>query len=538
MTGNFDRYAADYYPYRDDAAPLAPGAQVRTINLPVSQQANPQIGGQSGGFGRLDWYDRIHILPASIALGNLVSTQTRTVAVWNAWRNTAQMLLAINASSAEGIAMSGQAAPVLAFGALQERDWQIAITPSGPPTIDALLQWIFGNGTTVGLSVTGGRVVLWPFLPNTDYDETLSWKTDVIPSFNNEQRIALRRAPRQEFNHEFFLNEAQFSRAKAITTQWSHRVYAIAVWADVTKLFGGLAAGSTFIGFDTSNADYRDNDLVMLWVSDTQTIAIETTTITPLGINLKLPLEDDWPPCYIAPVRFARTLSGIDYKRGPNRNILAQGSFEVDKNVDLGNEGSYPVYRGKPVLTDRTAVIGDVRERIARTIEVFDNGSGPVQVENTTDWARHVQSIGFIKNTRQEAWALRKWLHARRGRQRAFWLPSWNADLTILEDVAETSSTITVSFINYPTYYEIKDILIQLKNRTRIFSRILSGATNAAGNDVLALSAQVGVAFPTSEIDFVSFLSHVRLDSDRITFNHQQVGQVRVSVPVVETPEL
>ncbi|WP_290906559.1 hypothetical protein, partial [Aquabacterium sp.] len=84
VTGSFDRYAADYYPYRDLDGALAPGAQVRTINLPVSQQANPQAGVLAGGFGRLDWYDRIHLIPGVLALGNLVQAQQRTIEVWNA----------------------------------------------------------------------------------------------------------------------------------------------------------------------------------------------------------------------------------------------------------------------------------------------------------------------------------------------------------------------------------------------------------------------------------------------------------------------
>ena len=79
VSRSFDRYAADYYPYRDLDGALAPGAAPRTINLPVSQQANPQAGVLAGGFGRLDWYDRIHLIPGVLALGNLVQAQQRTI---------------------------------------------------------------------------------------------------------------------------------------------------------------------------------------------------------------------------------------------------------------------------------------------------------------------------------------------------------------------------------------------------------------------------------------------------------------------------
>ena len=85
VTSNFDDYAADYYPFKDLDGALGPGAAPRTINLPVSQQANNQAGILGGSFGRQDWYDRIHLVPGVIALGNLVQAQERTFEVWNAW---------------------------------------------------------------------------------------------------------------------------------------------------------------------------------------------------------------------------------------------------------------------------------------------------------------------------------------------------------------------------------------------------------------------------------------------------------------------
>lgn len=482
-----------------------------------------------------DYYNRIHIIPGQLVLGNLLSSQVRTVEVWSAHFEP-KLLSSLGQSGTEGITLQQPQTPPTFFAALESRTYVVSINTNGPPVIDATYTFNFETEQPT-LKVTGRRVVLWPFIPETGHDETMEWKTDILSSYKNEQRLALRTAPRQSFRHSFLLDPEQFSRAKAISTQWAHRVYGIAAWAEVSLLEGGLTAGATFIPFNTAFADYRNDDLVLLWASDKRLIALEITTVEPGGVHLKLPLEEDWPECFIAPLRFARTLSGVEYSRSHNEYTVASALFDVTQNTDLGTDSGFPSYRGKPVMTDRSAIVGDLRERIARTVDVFDNGSGPVQVDTQTDWARNLQTLSFIKQTRQDIWNLRRWIHARRGRQRGFWLPSWNRDLVILEDAGPTASALTVLPIGYPQYYSIKDIMIQLRNGTRLFVRATSGATNPDGNEVLALAAQVGTGFAAADVEFACFMTHCRFDSDRVTFRHGDAGRVTVSIPIAETPE-
>lgn len=506
-----------------------------TDNLPIDLEPKAAVSSWRMPTFLDDYYFRVHVKPGVIALGNLLSAQVRTVEVWSAYLGP-KLLSSIGQSGTEGITFTQPVAPPTYFAALESRTYTVSISTNGPPIVDEIYSFHFPSETPT-LSITGRRVVLWPFVPDTGYDETMEWKTDLLDSFNNEQRLALREAPRQTFSHKFLLDEQQFSRAKAISTQWAHRVYGIAVWDEVTPLLNGLTAGSSFIAFDTANADYRDDDLIMLWASDTNLAALEITTVTPTGVNLKLPLDKNWPKCYIAPLRFARTLSGVEYSRAANKYITAKAQFLVTQNKDLGDNGSFPTYRGKPVMTDRSAVVGDLSEKIVRTIDMFDNGSGPIQIDIASNWVRFMQTISFIKNNKADVWKLRKWIHARRGKQRAFWLPSWNRDLVILQNVESTASSITVSPIGYPLYYTVKDIMIQLLNGTRIFARVTSGSTDNDGNEALSLSAQIGTAFATTDIDFVCFMSHVRFDTDLVTFNHRDVGQVSTSIALAETPE-
>ena len=75
--------AALTLPFPGALASNPPNAGAMANNLPVAEI----VIGFSGTIIRQfeqDWYHHVHLLPAKIALGNLLSTQMRQVEVWNA----------------------------------------------------------------------------------------------------------------------------------------------------------------------------------------------------------------------------------------------------------------------------------------------------------------------------------------------------------------------------------------------------------------------------------------------------------------------
>lgn len=502
-------------------------------NLPISEVEETTVGWRMPTFLD-DYYFRVHVKPGIIELGNLLSTQVREVEVWSAYLEP-QLLSDIDQVGTDGIILTQPQNPPTYFAALESRTYVLNISTNGSPVINALYTFNFPDDQPT-LTVTGRRVVVWPFIPQTEHRETLEWQTDVLPSFNNEQRLALRTAPRQAFSHEFQLDTYQFSKAKAIATQWAHRVYGIPVWAEATRV-GPLLAGTTELMLDTSGADYRDNDIVLVWESDTHFVAAENLQVLSDRIVLKLPLEDSYQNAYVAPLRFARTPQGMSFRRNAHDITVANATFQVVQNKDLGAAVGYPQYRGKDVLTDRTILVSDLNERISRSVDEFDNGSGPIAVDIKNSWVSSAKAITFDTLTRAQRWAARRWIHSRRGRQKAFWLPSWNPDLILLEDVGPTGAALTVRPIGYPLYYGVKDIMVQLKNGSRVFARVLSGSVDSNGNEVLSLAAQVGTGFTVADVELICFMSHVRLNTDRVEIRHTYAGRATTVVPVMETPE-
>lgn len=523
------------YPNRYQALAGSPTEALAVANnLPIEVLPRESVAGSRMPTFLDDYYYRVHIRPGVVALGNLLSTQVREVEVWSAHFEP-QLLASVGASGTDGINLTQpQVAPTY-FAALEARTYILNVSTNGSPVIDARYEFQFPTESPA-LTVTGRRVVVWPFMPQTKHREGLDWQTDIIPTFKKEQRLALRQAPRQSLKYEFQLDNYQFSKAKAIATQWAHRVYGVPIWAELTRL-GPLPAGTEWLFLDTTAADYRANDILLLWEDDVNNWAVETLEVLPDRIRLRLPTEVSMMNAYVAPLRFARTFSGMQFKRGAIDMVEVSATFEVTQNVDLGGPIGLPVYRGKDVLNIPTVLVGDMSEKILRAVDEFDNGSGPVLVDIRNDWVRSTKSATFTPQSREERWLVRRWIHSRRGRQKAFWIPSWNQDLFVLEDVGPAGASLTIRPIGFPLYYGVKDIMIRLLNGTEIYSRVLGSGLDPARNEVLSLDGPVGTGFAVADIERVSIMSHVRFDSDRLEISHGYGGQSSMSVPIVETPE-
>lgn len=481
-----------------------------------------------------DFYNRIHITPSSLALGNLLSSQTREFEVWNSYFSS-KLLSSITQSGTDGITLTQPTAAPTTFASLEARTYVLSISTDGAPVISAAYVFNFPDNQPA-MTITGRRVVLWPFVAQNQFTETLEWKTDILTTQEGEQRIALRNAPRQSFTYDFQLTPYQFSRAKAIATQWGQRVYGIPVWNSVTKL-KVIESGATVIEFDTTNQDYRDNDILMLWESDTSFEALETLVVSDTQIELKLPLTRTYNDVYIVPVRFARTLSGVEFKRDSNVVTRGRGTFLVTENIDLGAVIGKDEFNSVDVVTDRSVILGDLSEKIVRSVDLFDNGSGVIEVATKNDYVTATQTLTFDSITDADAWNVRQWLYSKRGKQRTFWLPTWNEDLQVVLDISAESMALTCLPINYPLYYTTKTILIQHTNGTKYYRTIVSGVTNEDGTEQLSINESLGIVVTPAEIEFVCFMQLCRLSSDNITISHKGSGRQSITLNVTEVPE-
>jgi hypothetical protein len=507
---------------------------VETVNQPVSENPVVKPGYLMGMFGQLDFYDRMHVIPGTLALGNLLSSQVRQVEVWNAYR-VPVTLIGVEESNADGITLTQPSVTPMAYTALRSAFYEVQVALNGSPVIDALYTFSFSSGEVMELPVTGRRVIVWAFSPQNGYTETLEWKTDVLRAKAGEKRQALRKVPRQSFDHTYWLTPKQYAAARAVSYGWGQRVFGVPVWGEATRL-GALAAARTSLNFDTQNADYRVGDALLIWQDYDKFEACEITSMTTTETVLRLPTSGTYTDAFVMPLRYGRSLNGLNAERDESDIITAEVTFEVAQSVDLSASVSLPQYKGVDVLTDLMMKVGNYSEKVIREVTVIDNVTGtPTQDPRYTTPTQSF-TVSWDLTNRVELWRMRKWLHSRKGKQKSFWLPTKLRDFDVIQDITAGANSVTINNMSYGLFYGVRYLSIKSKSGAAYYNKITGSALNEDNTETLFLEDAVTVTVTLANIEYVCLLHKVRLDADRVELEHN-VNQVTISIPALEVPE-
>lgn len=482
---------------------------------------------------RHDFYYRVYVNPSNLELGNLLSDQLIDLFVWNAHLKPVTFD-SLQQQDLDGISVTGDTLPPANMRSLQEFGYKISIPMSGPPTIDGYFEFDFSTGEAIRLSVTGSRVIVLEFIPSAHISERLEWRTDVMQAFGAEQRMGLRQAPRQSYSLEWLLDNQEYSRMRTQAIGWSHRVFSVPVWAELSLDTHDVLAGDLRIDIDTRYSDYHDGGVVGVLGDDGRIQAYEIDTVFDDHIELKRPASFETLGARIVPLRFARALDGFTFERDGSAYIRAKATLSAYDTRDLAYD-DWPSYRGARVMLDRHAMIGSLSDRVSWLLDVFDNGTGLIETDIQTSWARNRMGIGFIKQGHEAIWQVRRWLHARKGRWKAFYIPTWNRDLEVLDTITPATLGINIKSISWGVYLDEADIMIQLKDGTRFF-RHISGVIAIPDGEQITMDNSLGQEVAPDDIDFICFLYLVRLDADSVTIEHRPAQSATISISVIEVP--
>jgi len=132
-------------------------------NEPVDMRSE-LVNGQLCPMFVEDFYERVHVTPSVIALGNLVSAQVRTFEVWNAFFTSNNNISLTPVGDTTGVILTEPAIPPTLYLALESREYEISVGLTGPPAIDIVYTWVFDT-ESVTLELTGNRVIIFCVLP-------------------------------------------------------------------------------------------------------------------------------------------------------------------------------------------------------------------------------------------------------------------------------------------------------------------------------------------------------------------------------------
>ena len=496
-----------------------------TSHAPVEGQPRALLGVTARSFTE-DYYDRVHVRPSRIDLGSTMSVQTREVEVWNAWLE-AHLLTAIVASNAEGMTLSGPAAPPTVFGPLESRLYVLAVTPSGPPVVNATFRLDFTRDRPV-LRALGRRIVGWVFGPDWSEPvlERLEWKTDVLESHAGfEQRVRVRGAPRRSFEYRLLLgSDAARVLLENRLLAWQARVYGLPVWPDATVSASPIPAGATSLALATAHRDFVAGGLVGL-VSGLRAEFAEITAVGAEGLSLNDPLAEDWPAgTKIVPVRSARVQNDLGVAYLTDAIAAARPRFQLEDEWPLTPTPESEDYLGLPVLWTPPNWTEDVQGEYGRKWQELDFLTGRRVIDDLTGVATTTRTHRWLLVGRAAIAAFRAWLAARAGKLKPFWLPSFQADLEVVAPVGGTDAFLTVANRGYAEgpgpVVGRRDLLITTTGGARFLRRIGAASVLDAARELVTIDRALGTTLQPEAFQRISFLRLVRLDTDHVEIAH------------------
>lgn len=512
-------------PYASETSRAGQGP--RSTHWPVEANGREIEAHRLGAFVD-DYYFRIHINPQRLDLGNVVSDQSTDLFVWNAWLEP-RTLNSITGTD-EGVLVTGQPAPPLLVPALSERLWKLTVTPLGQPTLDTVIRWNFASGESVGIRVTANRIIGWTFAPDwaDGVIERLSASTDILQSESAaEQRRALRQAPRREFEAPMYVEGRERQLLDLVLHGWSARTWALPLWHEIQLLRTAVPGGALFIPCDTAFLDFHAGGLAMLRGESaftSETVAIDQ--VLDDGLQLARVTQLEWPAgSRLYPVRSAQLVEEPSLTRLTDMAISADVHFLVVEPCDWPAVMPSTLYRGHPVYETRPDESEDLTRTLSRLLLTLDNGSAIPLYTDTADRALAVVRHRWIDLGREARAAVRSFIYAMNGRQKAVWVPTHADDLTLASPATPVSTTIDVLSCGYTRFASAKpgrrDIRIELRDGTVVHRRITGSIELSPEIERLALDSSLGRQVLPDDVDRISWLGLFRFDSDVQEIEHQ-----------------
>lgn len=486
------------------------------------------------------WFEILHVFPRLIDIGILLTTQEYTLDVFNAFKNEPHDLETYLNNVGDGITITDLPTLPETLEPVSGFSLTLQASPQGPPTISGTLDFGFDLYDAY-VVLTGLRVVLFPFRPQEPLNETLEFLTDIIQSVSGkEQRIALRKNPRQIFEMEILKQASQRQAIEIMMFDWQSRVFGLPVWVESMTLTSDASIGDTVIYVDsTENVDLRVDGLAAVLETYLKFDALQVESFTTTSITLTSGLTNDYDPgTEVYPVR--RALAQETYQ--VNRHLRDLDSISlrwriVDNDSDLADDTDWNTFDGKLILDGHNFVDGTVSQSFERQMLSMDNMTGAFSQTSQWENNKRYSVKTFVVDTREDLWKVRKLLHYLKGQQIAFYLPTSYQDIWPAENLESGSSTITLDSIGYSKFARERfpkiNIRVHLVDGTTIDREIESASELDADTEQLTVDSSWPYQITPDQVDRIEFFELVRIAEDNIQLLHDNGwGTSTITLPV------
>jgi len=495
-------------------------------------------------------FSRIIVTPRVKALGFVLTATQFAVEVWNTFRDTDQTLETITITGDGGLTLEDTYGEPLLYGALDSFIYQATVPSSGAAQIDQDVVFAFLSGIGgADLQVTGSRITLFSVAPdwNEGMEETLEYLTDVLKSYNDsEQRRGLRQLPRRAMRYRALaLNARDAAGMESLVWGWQNQPFGVPWWPDSQPLTSDIGEGTFVIPVDTTDRMFSAGGLLCILQDEYTFEALSIESVAADSVTVTSPTQYAWsggPGTRVMPIFLCRLPASVD---------VSKWSSEIDQ-IDLSFIGeaaqaapapsiSPTQYKGLDVLEIAPNwANAPLKRTYKRSMVTIDPKIGPIEVVDKGGTALVGQEFPWWLDGHPTVTAFRAFMLLRFGQLNPFWIPTWDQDLVLANDVASTDTGINIESEFYtrfffPTPARRFIAFIPIDGSGNVYSQITGAEDNGNGTESLVLAAATGKAFAKGST-MISFLTLARLASDSVAIKWDSTDHAEALLTLQEVP--
>lgn len=489
-----------------------------------------------------DWFDHVFVLPSSINAGIILAPVEFTVVVYNSYKSQQRTLDTFVNNAGAGVSLTDLPGLPITLEEQDGRTFTLQVLAEGPAFINDTLDFGFDT-RTLSVLLTGQRTIVFPHEPEKPLTETLVFATDILRNRDGtEQRMALRHVPRSQWEMDFLVQGKERRRLETNLIDSQARIFGVPAWYEPSILQSAVAVDDTTVTVDST--DYSSLKAGGLAITFRDFDNFEVLTIDSLT-STTITFQSAYTKPFVAGTRILPVRLGLlraRSHRGQRPPINFQGLKLVftstDNEDDLSDTSAWNTYNSKVLLDGPNLIDGSLSEAYNRSIFVFDNQSGKFEVFSEWPISRRGSAKTFFTNTRQGLWEVRQLLHALRGRQVSFYLPTFAEDLIPTAGIGSGGTTLTVENVGYTTFIDATQprnvVRVTKTDGTTVVREVTSASEIDDDEEQLTVDSPWGIDASVSEIERIDFVEKVRWDSDEITITHlDALGQARINGAVI-----
>ncbi len=531
--------------HRVQASPAFAGAADYGPLSTPAHDAYPDRGYRYVGSFFASYYNRVHVVPRTMALVDPTIGEANSFFLWNAYLAPVE-LTGIVEANATGLELSFAAGLQLAD--LEIKEVFVTVTPAAPVAANATYQFFFDNGSITPFIIDLLRTNLLLVAPENPVNEKLSWKTDVMTARDGtEQRFGLRQIARQVLTYKVIYENVEQERQ--VYEQFFAKgaeAFSVPIWHLPMRLLADAELGATQVEIDTAQYDIRPEDQLYIEHEDGETYEIvRVQQVQSNGTTVSL------YTALLASMNTRQRFYRIAVVNLPAKPSLRRGAYQhVESNLDLrvvedrdifvGNAATVEVTEtlqlrdrviaplvytlgGVPVINARPLVKSQIEETFDWNFEITDYETGVVDQYTPRDAAMVLVDRMFHTKYAYQRFFFNYVMNYMHGQRKPVWLPTWQEELND-RITGMVGNIITIGdeqfYANFPAGSSHRGLWIR-HTAGWLARRIVAVTRDGEGNSLVEIEPALPIDFPTSPPYQVGFLTLSRLGSDEVDLEHR-----------------